>query len=326
MVSRKRKQIIFGFQGIGIIMFISLKSYWFALSGLAVAASIAVLVIFGLKPGIDFTGGTLLQIAFMEERPSNAEVQNALSPLELGNIIVQPTGEKDITIRTRFLTEEEHQRALLNLRAIGTTSTLAITEPSVLTVLEQRFETIGPSVSSALRRRAFGALAAVIIAVIVYIAYSFRKVSKPVQSWKYGVTVVVALAHDVLIATAAFALLGRFRGVEVDISFAVALLTIMSYSMNNSIIVFDRVRENLVRRGSSNFRETVNAGIQESVVRTVNSSFMTLLVLFAMYFFGGDTIHYFSLALIIGIFVGTYSALFLSSPLLVVWEEWRKRV
>ncbi len=300
-------------------MFISLKHYWFTLSGLAVTASIVILVIFGLKPGIDFTGGTLLQLAFTGGRPGIADVQSALAPLELGTIVVQPTAESDLIIRTRFLSEDEHQRALSALRNEFDKKENEVA--GVPTVIEQRFETIGPSVSSALRRRAFGALIAVVIAVILYIAYSFRKVSKPVQSWKYGVTVVVALAHDVLIATAAFALLGRFRGVEVDIPFAVALLTIMGYSMNNSIIVFDRVRENLVRRGSANFSETVNAGIRESVVRTVNSSFMTLLVLFAMYLFGGETIHYFSLALIIGIFVGTYSALFLASPLLVVWAE-----
>ena len=262
-----------------------------------------------------------MEVSFTGVRPSISEVQEQLLPLNLGGVIIQPTGDRNIIVRSRYLTEDEHQMVLSSLSTGLNVNTVATTTVAAPTLFEERFETVGASVSSQLRQRAWRALIAVIVAVILYIAYSFRKVSKPVASWKYGVTVVIALMHDVLIVAGVFALLGKYKGVEVDIPFAVALLTVMGYSMNNSIIVFDRVRENLIRRGTDKFEEMVNAGISESVVRTINSSLMTLLVLSGMYFFGGDSIHYFSLALIIGIVIGTYSAMFVSSPLLVVWEK-----
>lgn len=342
---------------ISMIPFISLRRFWFTLSGVLVLGSALALIIFGLKPGIDFTGGSLIELEFLNERPAVTEVQDALAPLDLGTIVAQGTGDEGMILRLRFLSEEDHQRILSAVRAMsageGMASTTVSTTSAVtlatssnpnalltvlplegesdgpLTVIEKRFETIGPSVSAQLRGRAIRALIAVVTAVILYIAYSFRRVSRPIQSWKYGVTVVVALVHDVLITAGVFAILGRYRGVEVDISFAVALLTIMGYSMNNSIIVFDRVRENLIRHPGEQFSVTVNNAINESLIRTVNSSFMTLLVLIAIYAFGGQSIHYLSLALIVGVVAGTYSAMFLASPLLVVWERFsarRKRV
>ena len=192
-------------------------------------------------------------------------------------------------------------------------------------VLEERVDVIGPAISSHLRSRAFSAAIAVVIAIILYVAYAFRKVSEPVKSWKYGIAAIVALVHDVTITMAVFALLGYYLGVEIDIPFVVALLTILGYSVNDTIVVFDRVRENLLHDGPNRFAQTVNEGVNGTLVRSMNTSITTLLVLFALFFFGGATIKFFSLALIIGIALGTYSSIFLASPLLVVWNEWGKK-
>ena len=188
-------------------------------------------------------------------------------------------------------------------------------------VLEERFETIGPAVSENLRKRALQAIFGVIAAIITYIAYSFRKVSKPVQSWKYGLSAVIALMHDLIITMGVFSLISYFYGVEVNIPFIVALLTVLGYSVNDTIVVFDRIRENLIRRGTDNFEETVNVGVTQSLTRSINTSLTVLLVLIALFLFGGEAIHYFTLTLIVGITIGTYSSIFLASPFLVIMEK-----
>lgn len=285
----------------------------FGVSGILFAASVAVLFIYGLKPGIDFTGGSLIEVTFTQTRPDITEVQEALAPLEYGNALVQPADEEGMLLKMRFLSEPEHQAVLTALRDAF--------EEGENRVLEDRIDTIGPAISSQLRSRALYAGLTVVIAIIFYVAYAFRKVSEPVRSWKYGVAAIVALVHDVTITMAAFALLGAFLGVEIDIPFVVALLTILGYSVNDTIVVFDRVRENLLIDGPKRFAETVNRGVNETLIRSLNTSVTTLIVLGALFLFGGDSIHYFSLALIIGIALGTYSSIFLASPLLVEWYE-----
>jgi preprotein translocase subunit SecF len=165
----------------------------------------------------------------------------------------------------------------------------------------------------------------VVVAIILYVAYAFRKVSKPISSWKYGIAAIVALIHDVTIVMAVFAILGKTAGVEVDIPFVVALLTILGYSVNDTIVVFDRVRESLLGRVGSNFEENVNTGVNKSITRSINTSLTTLVVLVSLYFFGGASVQYFALALIIGIIAGTYSSIFLASPLLVAWHQFDVR-
>ena len=291
----------------------------FILSGILVLASALALFRFGLKPGIDFTGGSLLEVKFSQERPDIADARATLFAVDVGEVLAQTSGPDTMLLRMRFLTEDEHQKILSLLR--DSYGPEGETAPSVL---EERFETIGPAISANLKDRAAYAAGAVVLAMILYIAYAFRKVSKPVESWKYGVAAIIALLHDVVITMGAFSLLGYFAGVEVGIPFVVALLTIMGYSVNDTIVVFDRVRENLIKRGSDDFAETVNLGVNQSIIRSINMSLTTLLVLFALFFFGGESIHYFSLALIIGIAVGTYSSIFLASPLLVVWARFKK--
>lgn len=358
----------------------------FIISGLLFVSSIVLLFVFGLKPGIDFTGGSLLEIKFRDQRPDINQMQEVLQgidSLELGSVLTQPSGDDKMLLRMRFLSEDEHQSILLAIReefgnmnseqampddsqestlieengGIGgaikedlkpelielDTESEAIEgvnfelpaedvmvdahteEQTAPAILEERFETIGPSISSHLRERAIYAAIAVVMAIILYVGYAFRKVSKPVKSWKYGVAAIIALIHDVIITMAIFALLGRFAGVEIDIPFVVALLTIMGYSVNDTIVVFDRVRENLIKRGSDKFAETVNLGVNQTITRSINTSLTTLLVLLALFFFGGDSIHYFSLTLILGIIFGTYSSVFLASPLLVAWERLKHR-
>lgn len=292
------------------------RNIFFTLSGILVALSIGALLMFGLKPGIDFTNGTLIELSFGENRPEKVALQEVVDGLGYGNVIVQSSDEDAYLLKLRFISEEEHQVILTNVRTAF--------ETEETRVLEERIETIGPSISSQLRKKAFSAAIAVIVAIVFYVAYAFRKVSRPVKSWKYGITAVIALFHDVLIVMGIFALLGHFKGVEIDIPFVVALLTILGYSVNDTIVVFDRVREELIHHGSDKFEEVVNRGVNGTLVRSLNTSLTTLLVLLGLFIFGGVSIHYFALALIIGVLAGTYSSIFLASPLLVVWHKMKK--
>jgi len=177
-----------------------------------------------------------------------------------------------------------------------------------------------------LKIKALEAILAVLAAIILYIAWAFRKVSDPVSSWKYGVTAIVALAHDVIIPTGIFVLLGHFMNVELDILFVTALLTILGFSVNDTIVVFDRTRENLARdHHKHDFEFIVNKSVNETIRRSINTSLTTFVVLLAIYLFGGETIKNFILALMLGVVVGTYSSIFLASPLLVVWEKFSRR-
>ncbi len=295
------------------------KIYTFVAAGAIAIASLAALIVFGLKPGIDLTGGSLMEVSFSQTRPEIAQVTESLAALNLGNILVQPIDQGNMLVKTRFITEDEHQAMLRTLRTSFETNDNK--------VYEERLETIGPAVSAHLRQRVLWANILVILCIVIYIAYVFRKVSAPVQSWKYGVVSIVALLFNILVTAGVFALLGKYKGVEVDIQFMVALLTILGYSVNDTIVVFDRIREHLMKGGKNNFVETVNAGINETLTRSINISFSILLVLLALFFYGGDSIHYFALALIIGTIVGSWTSIFLASPLLVAWHEWsRKRI
>ncbi|KKW41687.1 MAG: Protein translocase subunit SecF [Candidatus Magasanikbacteria bacterium GW2011_GWA2_56_11] len=293
------------------------RNNFFIFSSLLVLASWLALAVWGLKPSIDFTGGSLLEFTFTQTRPAGPEIESRVESLGLGDVIVQPTGDRGAILKLRFISEDEHQKILGIVRETY--------EKDNNKVLEERLETIGPAVSSVIRERAWLAGLTVVVAIVAYIAYAFRKVSRPIASWKYGVAAIVALVHDVSIAMGVFAVLGRYFNVHVDIPFVVALLTILGYSVNDTIVVFDRIRENLIRRSANNFAEVANVAVNETIWRSVNTSVTVLLVLSALFFFGGETIHFFTLALIIGIFFGTYSSIFIASPLLVVWEGRQRR-
>lgn len=280
-----------------------------------VIISLLFLGLWGLRLGIDFKGGSLLEVEYTKNRPSIDEVKNSLEPYAIGSILVQPTGDRGLILRFKEISEDTHQEILKKL--LG-----GSWQAGENKMVEKRFDTIGPTIGRELQRRSIFALVLAMAAIIVYIAWAFRKVSKPVSSWKYGVVAIVALIHDVTIPTGVFAALGHFRGVEVDALFITALLTILGFSVHDTIVVFDRIRENLHKLKSPEpYVVTVNKSINETLMRSINTSFTVLLVLSAIFFLGGETIHYFSLSLILGVVFGTYSSIFVASPLLVIWQR-----
>ena len=294
------------------------RNIFFILSGILILVSIAAFAVWGLKLSIDFTGGSLLEISFLNNRPSTSEVRELLAAQKLNNIdqaVIQPAGSNELIIRTRTLTEDEHQQLISAFKD----------NYSQENVVENRFESIGPVIGQELKNKAIMAVIVVLALIIAYIAFTFRKVSKPVASWKYGLAAIIALAHDVIIVTGAFVLFGHYLNIEVGLLFVTALLTLLGYSVNDTIVVFDRIRENLIYRPKETFSETVNQSVNETIARSINTSLTALLVLSALYFFGGVTIKYFVLALILGIIFGTYSSIFVASALLVTWHEFSRR-
>lgn len=273
--------------------------------------SIVSITFFGLKPGIDFTGGTLWQIKFIEKVINKDELSNFVkTKLELTDAIVIAQAENNFLIRSKEVDEVGHQKnlALLN-KELGKAE-------------ELRFETIGPSIGQELRNKAITAFILVLFSISTYIAFAFRKVSHPVSSWKYGIITLVTLFHDAIIPTGMIALFGRLFGVEVDTSFIVAILVVIGFSVHDTIVVFDRVRENLKTReaAKTEFAALVNNSVNQTIARSINTSLTLVLVLVALFFFGALSLKYFILIILIGTIVGTYSSIFVASPLLVLWK------
>lgn len=286
------------------------RIYPYIFSLILLVSSVVALFVWGLKWGIDFTGGTLMEVEFANQRPSIEEIQKSLGELNLGNISIQPLEDKSALLRFKDIDQDTHNKLNENLNKINGGE-----------VVEKRFETIGPIIGAELRSRSLWAIALALFFIISYISWAFRKVSHPVASWKYGVSAILALGHDILITVGVFSFLGHFLSVEVDSMFVSALLTILGFSVHDTIVVFDRIRENLFRHVSNDFVTTVNKSVNDTLSRSINTSVTTLLVLSSLFVFGGDTIKYFSLALIIGITIGTYSSIFVASPILVDWHN-----
>ena len=292
------------------------KIFVFVSIGL-VALSIIALVVFGLNIGIDFKGGTLAEVVYTGERPAQDILEKELEALNFGTILLQPTNELGYIVKSRDLNDEEHSLLLKTLSRDGKSP-----------LEEKSFNSIGPSVGRELTRKAIVAIILVSLAIICFIAFAFRKVSKPVSSWRYGLIAIVTLLHDVLIPVGIFATLSHFYGVEVDSLFVVAVLTILGLSVSDTIVIFDRIRENLKEQASSkniNFSEIVGRSLDQSYVRSISTSLTVILVLLALVFFGPASTKYFALMLTAGMFFGTYSSIFLASPLLGWVEEWQKK-
>ena len=291
---------------------IKYRKIWYAFSLLIVVASLFSIFKFGLKQGIDFTGGALLEVEYAA-KPDALVIKQKIEGLALGNTVVQPSGEKNIIIRTRDLSEVEHQKVLSAVLSAGQGK-------------EIRFDSIGPVIGKELKKKSVTAMILVIVMIILYIAFAFRKVSQPVNSFYYGLMAVVALIHDVTLPAGVFAILGHYYGVEVDTLFVTALLTVLGFSVHDTIVVFDRIRENLRIGGNkNNFEAVVGASINQTVSRSINTSLTVILVLLAIFFLGGESTKYFSLALLIGVAIGTYSSIFLASPLLVTLQKFKSR-
>lgn len=296
------------------------RKIWLAISGVLVLLSIIFLGIWKLNAGIDFTGGSLLEIEFRDNQPTTGDLKSTLAELNLGGELnVQPTEEKGFIIRFQSIEENTHQQIVQKLK-----STYDNSDSETSNIIENRYEAIGPSIGQELRTKAVYSIILVLICIVLYISWAFRKVSWPVKSWKYGIVAIITLFHDILITLGIFALLGKFGGVEVGLPFIAALLTILGYSVNDTIVVFDRVRENLSRLVKTDFETVVNRSVNETITRSINTSATTLLVLLAIFIFGGLSIKFFVLALMCGVLFGTYSSIFIASPLLVVWEKWGK--
>ena len=292
------------------IDFLKYRKIYFIFSGILVLGSIIALAVFGLKLGIDFTGGSILEINYEEARPSNQEIDSQLAGLDLGEILVQPTGEKGVILRMKEIPEDTHQEVINKLE-----------ENRKLE--EIRFEAIGPIIGQETKEKTRLVIILALVSILLYVTFAFRGVSRPVKSWQYGIATLIALFHDVLIPVGLFAVLGKFYGVEISVPIITALLTVFGYSVNDTVVVFDRIRENLIKKNLP-FEEAVNQSLNQTLSRSISTSLTTLFVLLAIFFFGGYTLRFFSLALILGISLGTYSSICLASPILVSWLEWKK--
>lgn len=287
---------------------IGLRKLWYLISAILIIPGIIALFLWGLKPGIDFRGGTLMEVKF-SQNVSVEQVKNGLSELNLSNLTVQATSQETYLIKTGPIAQEIHLKITEGLTKIGESQ-------------ELRFETVGPTVSNDLTRKAVMAVILASLAIILYITFAFRQVPRPANSWRFGVCAVLALVHDLAFVIGVWAILGHFLGYEIDSLFITGLLTIMGFSVHDTIVVFDRIRENLRKHPSLNFEENVNNSIIQTLNRSLNTSLTVLIVLAALYFLGGVTLKHFILMLLIGITIGTYSSIFNASPLLVSWQGW----
>jgi preprotein translocase subunit SecF len=287
------------------------RKIFFTLSALLVAGSIAAMLVFGFNFGIDFKGGSILEVSYASARPSLDATKADLDQLGLGAYALTPSGTSNFILKTRDLTPAEK-----------TVVEETLSKDPANTATEVRFNSIGPVVGQELKNKALVAIAVVVICIVLFITFAFRKVSKPVASWKYGFATIIALAHDVIIPTGVFILWIHFRGGEIDLLFVTALLAILGYSVHDTIVVFDRVRENLrVGSGKDSFVETVGKSVTQTFGRSINTSLTIFITLLALYFIGGASTKDFAFVLIIGVIAGTYSSIFVASPLLVSLER-----
>lgn len=285
------------------------SNVWFLFSGTLVAVSLAAFFVWGLEYGTDFTGGSLLEYDYKNNRPPLEEIQRKISELGIQGATVQPVGDQEIFIRAEDLKEDAHQKLLQSLGRSGE---------------EKRFDSIGPTIGQELRRTTLYATIIVLAFIVLYVSWAFRKVTRfgKINAWTYGISTVIALIHDIIILVGVFVLLGHFWGIEVDTPFVAALLTTLGYSVNDTIVVFDRIRENLTKGlPGESFENIAEKSVNETMARSFSTSFTAILTLLAILLFGGETIRYFVLALIVGVTAGTYSSIFIASPLLVWWER-----
>ena len=292
--------------------FLRYKKYYFIFSGLLISASIFFLIYFGLNLGIDFAGGSVLRVEYKDKRPPISEVSAKISQVGLTQFSFREVGEKGLMIKTKDINPETKAKLVQ----------IFTSDPNVDSD-KIEFEKVGAVVGKETERKAVWATVLSIIAIVLYISFAFRQVSRPVRSFEYGIATVVALLHDVLISLGLVALMGKLYLTEFSIPILTALLTIFGYSVNDTVVVFDRIRENLLRTGKD-FEEVVDISLNQTLTRSVSTSLTTLFVLIAIFLFGGESLKDFSLVLITGIVSGTYSSIFLASPLLVLWYK-RKR-
>lgn len=289
---------------------IKYKKIFVLISVALVILSIGAISYFGLNMGIDFKGGSLTEVEYTTLRPQQTEIESKIKTLSVGQALIQPIGEKGYSIKTRDITDKEHKDIL---SALGTDA------------VEKSFTSIGPSVGAELVRKSLLSFILVSLGIIFWIAFSFRKVSKPVSSWKYGLIAIVSLIHDIIIPVGVFSILSHISGVEVDTLFVVAVLTILGLSVSDTIVVFDRIRENIRVGHFKTFEETVGRSLNQVFSRSVATSSTVIIALLALVFWGPASTKVFALMLTAGMFFGTYSSIFLASPMLVIVKNWSEK-
>lgn len=290
------------------------RKKFYIISGALVVASFAAIAVFGLNLGIDFRGGSLLEVSYNGERPDMNAISEAVAEVTQSEPSVRPIGESGYVIRMTSVNDTDRVNVLAKLSSVDPNFT------------EERFDSIGPLLGKESGRKSMISISLVLIMIVAFIAFAFRRVSEPVSSWKYGIIAIVALIHDVTIPTGIFAVLGHFNPtVEVDTLFVTALLVILGFSVHDTIVVFDRIRENLKYNRRQPFEEIVGASVSQTITRSINTSLTVIFALVVLYFVGGSAIQNFTLALLIGVIAGTYSSIFLGSPLLVTAEKWQSR-
>lgn len=286
------------------------RTFFFWLTGGLLAVAVGAIVFLGVPRSIDFTGGTLIEVAYTTERPDITALKEHVSSIPLGEISLRESGEKGVVLRTRTLTPEEHDAVLALLSSDGT-----------MPLTELRANSIGPSLGSELATKAFYAMLAVILMIVLYIAWAFRKVSKPVPSWGYGLVVVVMLIIDIIVPVGFYAIWAHFTGAQADVLFVVALLALLGYVVNDVIVIFDRIREHLRRNEEGNIKEdfevTIGKSIDETMGRSINTALTVVLALLAIIFFGPEITRDFALVILVGVLAGTFSSIARSAPLLI---------
>ena len=282
---------------------------WFIISALIIVPGVYGLFAWGLNLGIDFSGGTLIEMQFPNnQKVELQQVKDVFDSQDVKNSQVSMTSGNSFLARTHMIDNDKFKSIKDEFaKKIGETKDL-------------RYESVGPTISKDLTRKAVTALILASLMIVLYIAWAFRSVPKPLSSWKFGMAAVLALVHDLLTVIGIFAILGHFKGVEVDNLFITALLTILGFSVHDTIVVFDRIRENL-KTTSGDLTYIANKSITETFSRSMNTSATVLFTLVALLLFGGTSIFWFVFALVIGIFIGTYSSIFIASVIVVLWHK-----
>ena len=317
-----------------MLAIIDKRKYAYVISATLIVMSIISISLWGLKTGIDFRGGTLMEIQFVEadeeeelkqggeevtkedkgeiEAPSRDEIIEKLEELNLSSLIVQPSEDNKVILRYVASDEELNEKVMEKIREFDGD------------VKQLRVDFVVASISNQLKKNAIVSILVAVLGIALYIAWAFRKVSYPVPSWQYGIGAVLALTHDIILTIGLFSVLGEFWDVEIGVPFIAALLTILGYSVNDTIVVYDRTRENILRSGSGkDFEGTVNKSLNESLARSIDTSLTVIVVLLAIIFFGGETIKFFSIALLAGVIFGTYSSIYVASALLVTSYKYK---
>lgn len=289
---------------------IKYRKIFVSISAVLIALSISAIVFWGINFGIDFRGGSLLEVEYTGVRPEKTVVEDSLKELSLGDALIQPVGENGYSFKTKDITNDEKE---LVLKALGND------------VTETSFTSVGPSVGAELVRKSILSFILVALGIILWIAFSFRKVSQPVSSWKYGLIAVAALVHDVIISAGFFAVFSNLMGKEADTLFVVAILTVLGLSVSDTIVVFDRIRENIRHMQAKPFDEIVGKSLSQVYTRSIITSLTTILVLLALVFFGPSSTKLFAITLTAGMVFGTYSSIFFASPVLVMVKGWQDK-